>query len=54
MPFAGYKDFDDCVAKNRDKKNPQAYCGAIKHKVEDAKPAPKPEKKVLRYKVKYN
>jgi hypothetical protein len=37
MPFAGYKDFDDCVKKNADKSNPQAYCGAIKHKVEDTK-----------------
>lgn len=34
MPFAGYKNFADCVAKNRDKKNPQAYCGSIMHQVE--------------------
>ena len=34
MPFATYKDFDDCVAKNRDKRNPQAYCGKIKHAAE--------------------
>lgn len=33
-PFAGYKDFDDCVSKNQDKKDPQAYCGTIKRKVE--------------------
>lgn len=31
MPFAGYKDFDDCVSKNKDKGNPQAYC-AVVHK----------------------
>ena len=36
-PFAGYKDFADCVAKNKDKSNPDAYCGYIKHKVEDPK-----------------
>jgi hypothetical protein len=30
MPFAEYKDFADCVAKNSDKKDPQAYCGTIK------------------------
>lgn len=36
-PFAGYKDFADCVAKNKDKDNPEAYCGYIKHKVEDPK-----------------
>jgi len=35
MPFAGYKDFADCLRKNQDKKNPEAYCGFIKHRVED-------------------
>lgn len=34
MPFAGYKNFDACVAKNRDKRNPKAYCGAVKHRTE--------------------
>ena len=38
-PFAGYKDFDACVAANSDKNNPKAYCGYIKHKVEDKKEA---------------
>lgn len=33
-PFAGYKDFADCVAQNQDKKDPKAYCGFIKHKTE--------------------
>lgn len=33
-PFAGYDDFADCVSKNQDKDNPEAYCGAIKNKVE--------------------
>lgn len=33
MPFAGYKDFADCVAKNQDKKNPKAYCAFIARKV---------------------
>ena len=36
-PFAGYKDFDACVAANQDKSDPEAYCGSIKHKVEDKK-----------------
>jgi hypothetical protein len=35
MPFAGYKDFDECVRKNRDKKDPDAYCASIMKKVED-------------------
>ncbi len=35
MPFAGYTNFDDCVSRNRDKRDPDAYCGSIKHKVED-------------------
>lgn len=38
-PFAGYKDFDACVAANKDKSNPQAYCGYIKHKVESVSSA---------------
>ena len=36
-PFAGYKDFAACKAANKDKGNPDAYCGYIKHKVEDKK-----------------
>ena len=35
MPFAGYKNFADCVRQNRSKKDPQAYCGSIMHQVED-------------------
>ena len=35
MPFAGYKDFKDCTAKNSDKKNPDAYCATIQRAVED-------------------
>lgn len=34
MPFAGYKDFADCVKRNQDKDNPEAYCAAIMRKVE--------------------
>ncbi len=33
-PFAGYKDFDDCVSKNQDKNDPKAYCASIKQQVE--------------------
>lgn len=34
-PFADYKDFDDCVAKNQSKEDPEAYCADVKRKVED-------------------
>ena len=34
MPFAEYEDFDDCVRKNQDKNDHEAYCAAIKEKVE--------------------
>lgn len=37
MPFAGYKDFDECVVKNRDKSDPKAYCASIMRKVEEEK-----------------
>lgn len=36
MPFAGYKDWNECIAKNSDKSDPQAYCGSIQAKVEEA------------------
>lgn len=35
MPFAGYTNFKTCVAQNRDKKDPEAYCASIMHQVED-------------------
>ena len=34
-PFANYTDFQNCLDRNRDKDNPEAYCGSIKHKIED-------------------
>lgn len=37
MPFAGYKDFKDCILKNRDKENSKAYCAVIMRKVENSK-----------------
>ena len=33
-PFASYTDFADCVAKNPDKEDPEAFCASIKQKVE--------------------
>jgi len=36
MPFAGYDDFDACVAANGDKDDPEAYCAAIKRQIEGA------------------
>ena len=33
MPFGQYKDFADCVNKNRDKKDPKAYCAQIERKI---------------------
>ena len=34
MPFGPYKDFNECVAKNKSKSNPSAYCATIKRKAE--------------------
>jgi len=34
MPFGPYKDFQDCVLHNRDKRNPEAYCGTIQRAIE--------------------
>ena len=34
MPFGGYKNFKICVARNKNKKNPNAYCAEIMRTVE--------------------
>lgn len=36
-PFAGYADFDACVAANQDKDDPEAYCGRIQADAEKAR-----------------
>lgn len=33
-PFGGYSNFQDCVSKNSDKGDPEAYCATIMRKVE--------------------
>lgn len=33
MPFLDYRDFDDCVARNSDKANPEAYCATLERSV---------------------
>lgn len=33
-PFSSYTDFADCVSKNQDKEDPEAYCASIKQKTE--------------------
>ena len=37
MPFAEYSSFEDCVKKNSDKADPEAYCAEIQRKVEGKK-----------------
>ena len=39
MPFAGYRDFADCVAKNGDKENPEAYCALIERQSKEGETA---------------
>ena len=34
-PFGGYENFDQCVSKNQDKDDPEAYCASIMRKVEE-------------------
>ena len=36
MPFGEYESFEDCVAKNSDKEDPEAYCATIKRDLEGA------------------
>jgi SPP1 gp7 family putative phage head morphogenesis protein len=33
-PMGEYSNFADCVRKNQDKKDPEAYCAAIMHRIE--------------------
>lgn len=33
MPFGPYRDFDDCVAKNGDKDDPEAYCATLEREI---------------------
>jgi hypothetical protein len=32
MPFGEYESFEDCVSKNKDKSDPEAYCATIERK----------------------
>jgi len=47
---AGYTSFDDCVAKNQDKEDPEAYCADIRRKLigESLKETYDPEKTYVR------
>ena len=36
-PFGEYRDFKDCVAKNQDKDDPEAYCATIERKIKEAR-----------------
>lgn len=33
MPFAGYADFDDCVAQNQDKDSPEGFCAWLHYEI---------------------
>src|SRR5512138_116020 len=48
MPFAGYKDFADCVAKNASKKDPKAYCATIMRATEASDPPQKTRMKMAK------
>lgn len=37
-PFSDYSSFDDCVSKNKDKGDPEAYCATIKQRIEGKEP----------------
>lgn len=41
MPFAGYEDFDACVAANQDKDDPSAYCAAVQRRAKSWLPVRK-------------
>lgn len=41
MPFANYRDMADCIAKNRDKDDPGAYCASVHHQATGQWPSQK-------------
>jgi hypothetical protein len=43
-PFAGYRNFQDCVKKNQDKENPEGYCGKIKLQTEGSDSRSRPRR----------
>ena len=47
MPMGQYENFADCVRKNQDKSDPQAYCGAIQKQTENTKMSDTTKKKVM-------
>ncbi|MCK5344409.1 MAG: phage portal protein, partial [Candidatus Heimdallarchaeota archaeon] len=40
-PFAGYRNFKDCVGQNQDKENPEAFCAAVMERTEGKSPEAK-------------
>lgn len=45
MPFGEYKDFADCVAHNKEKSDPEAYCAWLEHEITGEWPSEKEIKK---------
>lgn len=37
MPIGEYENFEECRKKNADKKDPDAYCGAIERDIKESK-----------------
>lgn len=44
MPLGKYKTFDECVAANQDKRDPEAYCGSIEQTIKKHRLLRKPTK----------
>ena len=40
-----YKNFQDCVNKNRDKRNPQGYCASIERTIRERRKRKRKKKK---------
>lgn len=47
MPFGEYENFDACVSSNSDKDDPEAYCAAVKRKIEGESALSDSESKAL-------
>ena len=44
MPFGRFKDFKDCVAKNQDKRDPEAFCAQVERSIKKRRKAKRKRK----------
>lgn len=44
MPFGRFKNFKDCVNKNQDKRDPEAFCAVVERSIKKRRKAKRKKK----------